>query len=340
MRFKISPLLLLIGVSAITACKKSNPTPSTQTIKMDTDVYVSGYIVADNGNSVAAYWKNGFLNKLTDSSVQSQATGICAKGTDVYISGVTNLGGNAKAVYWKNGMLTELTNASTDASTSGVAVNGNDIYISGYQFDSGHSTAAYWKNGVLQLLKGNSGDTFSSGIALSGNDVYVIGSSLSASGHNSATYWKNNTTVSLTDGLSNSNASGIAINGSDVYISGSTTGAVYWKNGSPIMLATSGSASSITTNGNDIYVAGRAPLKIGYWKNGNITDLTDGSKTIEVNCIAVQGNNVYVSGMEYDNNNKAILVVYWKNGKMFNLQANTTKLNGTNGIAVVVHPAN
>jgi len=34
-----------------------------------------------------------------------------------------------------------------------------------------------------------------------------------------------------------------------------------------------------------------------------------------------------------------LLLIYWKNGKLVHLQANTTKISGTNGIAVVVHPA-
>src|ERR1044072_8861985 len=60
--------------------------------------------------------------------------------------------------------------------------------------------------------------------------------------------------------------------GMDVYIAGTTNGkAVYWKNGTPVILADTGRATSMTLSGSDVFVAGQvgsAKISAAYWKNG------------------------------------------------------------------------
>ncbi|WP_295674055.1 hypothetical protein [uncultured Mucilaginibacter sp.] len=92
---KAKSLILIMGyvVVCLAACKKTqlvHPTIKAATITdTTTDVYVAGYVVAQNGNSVAAYWKNGALTRLTtDSADVSVAYGIAVQGNDVYVAGL------------------------------------------------------------------------------------------------------------------------------------------------------------------------------------------------------------------------------------------------------------
>jgi len=54
-----------------------------------------------------------------------------------------------------------------------------------------------------------------------------------------------------------------------------------------------------------------------YWKNNVLTDLTDGSRFITANSIAVLGSDVYVGGNDFINNH--FVAKYWKNGTIHNL---------------------
>lgn len=58
-----------------------------------------------------------------------------------------------------------------------------------------------------------------------------------------------------------------------------------------------------------------------YWKDGILIDLTDGSRFITANSIAVLGNDVYVGGNDFINNH--FVAKYWKNGTINNLSDTT-----------------
>ena len=67
----------------------------------------------------------------------------------------------------------------------------------------------------------------------------------------------------------------------------------------------------------DVYVAGYENNSAGrsvvkYWKNGNETILTDGSRNAIATDIAVIGDDVYVIGVE--SNGSVNVAKYWKNG--------------------------
>jgi hypothetical protein len=89
------------------------------------------------------------------------------------------------------------------------------------------------------------------------------------------------------------------------------------------------SMDSLTNNQTgpvDIYLAGwRSSYPSNefavYWKNGVLTDLTDGSRFITANAVAIAGNDVYVGGSDFINNHA--VAKYWKNGMIANL-ADTT----------------
>ena len=73
----------------------------------------------------------------------------------------------------------------------------------------------------------------------------------------------------------------------------------------------------------NIYVAGyeyNVPLGTAssqavakLWKNGTPVNLTDGSHSAFASCVVVQGNDIYVSGIEYNDAGVAV-AMYWKNG--------------------------
>ncbi len=72
----------------------------------------------------------------------------------------------------------------------------------------------------------------------------------------------------------------------------------------------------------DVYLAGwrsyyPANEVAVYWKNNVLTDLTDGSRFITANSIAVLGSDVYVGGNDFINNH--FVAKYWKNGTIHNL---------------------
>src|ERR1700727_1550282 len=97
-------LLLFVVLSVLAACKKSGPTAATATV-VDTTVYAAGYWGGVN-YTVAAFWVNGKLFSLTDTTGFASALAIDVAGSDVYVAGVVKLPMDAVSVtptYWKNG---------------------------------------------------------------------------------------------------------------------------------------------------------------------------------------------------------------------------------------------
>ncbi|NDV17077.1 hypothetical protein GO009_13675 [Muricauda sp. TY007] len=60
------------------------------------------------------------------------------------------------------------------------------------------------------------------------------------------------------------------------------------------------------------------------WKNGSITELTDGSSNAYANSIDIYKGDVFISGSELDKESENYIAKYWKNGEVTNLTDNTT----------------
>src|SRR5579872_3159887 len=161
MKTKYLSLIIICLMFCADACKKSDlaVTPPNKSV----DVYVAGTIIAGNGNTVAAYWKNGAIVKLADSLTPSSANGIAVHGSDVYMVGTISTPESAitptnpavsKAVYWKNGVVTILnTNGLINSDAYSIAFKGSDMYIVGLANNNTYpSTAMYWKNGIITPL--------------------------------------------------------------------------------------------------------------------------------------------------------------------------------------------
>ncbi len=131
MNFKYPYLFLALIAFSLTACKKLSDS-GKNLVKAPINVYVAGKVLAQNGNIVAAYWKNGVLTKVQDTSYNSAAESITVVGSDVYMVGYYLDAGVNKPIYWKNGRPVILASDNTDITSNiagSITVNGNNIYM-------------------------------------------------------------------------------------------------------------------------------------------------------------------------------------------------------------------
>jgi len=333
-------LFLAIIQSTLNSCSKSSPSPNKPLVKTGTNVYVVGIYYTQNMTPVAAYWKDGVLHKLvTDTTIESFATGIAIKDTNVYICGAIK----GTAVYWKNGALTTV---ATDAEAEAITVSGNDVYLAGINYINRNYVAAYWKNNTLFSIGDTTLMATPTSIAVNGSDVYVVAQEYDTkSSYNSLVLWKNGIKSSIYSNNSGSAINTLAINGSDVYITGdinyfsSNNGsqAILWKNGKldfiyqPATASISGT-NTITINNNIIYLAGYSNSKAVYWSSSDNFytehDLTSSSQYIATG-ITFNKTDMYIAGNEQTTLTSN--AVYWKNGTMVKLTNNSY----TSGIGVV-----
>ena len=212
-----------------------------------------------------------------------------------------------------------------------------DVYVVGEDNDN----PVYWKNGVeTKLTMQYQSETFpyvtADAIAISGDDIYIAGVVARKDTVSIAIYWKNGVMDTLADvqwlvsGFPvNTSASAIAVSGSDVYVGGRQEtvhggikhGAILWRNGVPTAFdGPGGSVTSLFLSNGNLYSAGyfvdSTASFAGYYKNGILTRLTDGSKDAATNSIYVVGNDVYAAGFI------GALPVYWKNGLATTLSSN------------------
>lgn len=348
MKSKLYLLAAAIGMIASSSCKKLDSKPITQPKKMDTDVYAVGYTYTSNGyTQIASYWKNGILNKVSDSTGNAYLKAIAAHDTDVVMDGTQEHANFTQtAFYYRNGQTMVLSDNAFVGGGQSVAFSpcGCDVYICGAAMVNGHYKAVYWKNGVQYWLPGNSPQTNAFSIAVHGNDVYIAGTGVTTKNTTYAIYWKNDIAFALTDTLANSQATGISVNNNgEVYIAGYTSGTngeyhdTYWKNGTANLLdnGQGGYLSSIVAMGNDFYTTGTLgyPTQVGYWKNNVFTNFSTGTNQVNAYGMTVFGNNVYVAGVTIKGPKP--LPNYWKNGTLVALPGNE---GAATDITLVTHP--
>jgi hypothetical protein len=217
------------------------------------DIYVAG-IALSNSLYHATYWLNGQATTLPDQGgYGSSATAITVQGSDVYVAGWSNTQNSVQAVYWVNGTEYFLSDSNAVySSATGIAANGTNIYIVGWEQKSGASTATCWLNGAPQYLSDSTINTRASSIALNGNDVCIAGTGLiikvaglSYIDSSYLIYWKNNILQDPNDSLhksANMTTGAIAVSGDNIYIAGTYNNcAVYWKNDQLSQISNSGS---------------------------------------------------------------------------------------------------
>jgi hypothetical protein len=320
------------------------------------DIYIVG-TVRKPLNYMVTYWKNGTAYYLTDPLGYGTATGLVLSDTDVYIAGsVADGSGVLQGRYWKNRIEGTLSQGLAQHTTGGIAVSGSDVYVAGFEnptVDTVYfNTAEYWKNGTQTLLTTPPEYAQATAVAVHGNDLYVTGSTIYPNnGFRGIVYWKNGVENHLA--VSGGTASGIVITGNnDIYISGDDqTGsnhAMYWKNGTEVMLASSATTTCIVVSGNDVYVGGMISNGTHnvavYWKNGVQVTLTDGVTDAEVNGITIVGNDIYACGYRTNSPTQNPLYpdanpwpVYWKNGMQVVLVDPKLAAGYASSIVVIPH---
>jgi hypothetical protein len=219
--------------------------------------------------------------KDTSKPVTTKPTGS-KTGAGVYVIGfTTNANSNSIATYWKDGVAIRLADSTLNSYAYAIAVHDTDVYIAGMV----NNEATYWKNGSPVKLAGG---TVATGIAISGTDVYATGYT-NVNGISTGTYWKNGTPVLFTDNTVEALPCAIAVSGSDVYITGTTRKA-------------------------------GGPGVVTLWKNGIAAELSSNSPSgwaefySGIPNMAINGNDVYVTGATQNISGSFIMASYWKNG--------------------------
>jgi sulfur transfer complex TusBCD TusB component (DsrH family) len=222
------------------------------------DIYVAGYTRNAADKNVAVIWKNGFMQRLSDGSLNASAASVYVSGSDIYVAG----GENGKPVMWKNGVM-QILPADRKAYVSSVYVSGSDVYAAGTEQNAiGDDIAVLWKNGNQQRLSNENYHASAQSVYVSGSDVYVAGYEENARGKKMATLWKNGVAQRLSDQTRNAYAVSVFVSGGDVYVAGSSdTDALLWKNGMEYRLPRHDSyrkaaAKAVYVSNGDIYVSG------------------------------------------------------------------------------------
>lgn len=212
-------------------------------------------------------------------------------------------------------------------SSNSVSVDDATIYVEGVAISNYDHTFA--EGGTYNVVAKKDGFTDSEAVAITVNeiaaDVYVAGSEY-VNGVETATYWKNGVAHHLVSSDFGAKARTIIVHDSDVYVlveEGYRT-IKYWKNDEEHLVHTQANGDAyardmvITDNG-DVYIAGGSTenniYTAKYWKNGVITKLLHNNVSGATG-IAVNGNDVYVSGYSSDANTMDDIptALYWKNG--------------------------
>lgn len=327
-------LILFFLSLSIVGCTKTVVHPPAKNV----DVYVAGSANVNGANNaryaIAAYWKNGSLVKLSDSTAAAQGYAIAVNNGDVYVAGyiATHASNVQVACYWKNGQKTDLTDGSTMASASSIAIYNGIVYVAGSVYNKqGYNVATLWKNGVATQLSDGTQNASISAIAIDSGDIYLAGTDGS-----DGKIWKNGVATAVSRPVSEiASLSAVAVQGADVYAAGFTSGggATYWKNGTSNYLANTYNsyASGIAVNKDDVYVSGDVENvnqnEPSIWINNDTQQWQSSFASYNTAAgMAVNGQDIYVAGTF------GLYAGYWLNGVAVQLSPGAAF-----AIAVVAH---
>lgn len=294
-------------------------------------VAVTEYKALMGGYSIAAYWVNGVLHKLTPGTSNADAYGLAILGTNLFIVGHEYLGGYRIAKIWKNGIAKDLALPTGSSDATCIVTSQNDIYVGGFVTKNNKKVATVWKNDVEYSITDGTNDAQINSIAVSGDDVYVCGYENNGS-KDIAKFWKNGVATVLSDGRYNAIATGITVAGKDVLVVGNdiresygyNTSGYVWKNAvqssSLTFFNTNNTtyANSIITSGTDMLIAGHyykegSGITTGCaWTNKNISFAH--SQASDVLSMVVDSGNVYAAGVG-EASNSVHVAKLWINGE-------------------------
>jgi hypothetical protein len=305
------------------------------------NVYVVGYEGPYYNNYKSIFWHDAKFTTMSENS--SYPASIFVNEYDVYVAGYKTEDSSTYAMLWKNGVPTKLSAPGRRVFANSVFVSGSDVYVAGVE-EGIYSKIKLWKNGIATTLSDSSFNNSGNPVSLfvSGNDVYV-GGQLKINQDFKGIVWKNGTPTNLVD--STTNVKSIFAVGQDVYVAGesydSNTGKKnikVCKNGSCTIVPNTKDANlkAMFVVGSDIYLVGNRTDKekqiAALWKNGDLTNLTNGGNTASADAIYVSGGIVYVGGFECPSPNCSIPKI-WKNSIAYEL-SNGAGVSGVSSIFV------
>ncbi|HEY2583586.1 MAG TPA: hypothetical protein VGI43_17370 [Mucilaginibacter sp.] len=295
----ISTAILLI---VLASCKENNTAPA---ITRTADVYIAGFTTAGNNITVATYWKNGTATTLGNTKANSILNSIVIQNTDVYVAGTyTAANGKKVAAYWKNNQITKLSDSTADCAANSIFISGTDVYVGGAL----NGIAAYWKNGTPTQLPDYALESVANSIFVQGNNIFLVGNLTNAFGLVFAAFWENGQVLVLPP--------------TDVV--GSTANAIVLDNNNVINVA-GGSYASFINGVNNV-------LSATYWNGSGSKTLGDKKSSSNATGIAINGNEVFISG-NITAPNGAPAAVYWNNG-VENFLTNGASYSDSYGIAL------
>ena len=237
--------------------------------------------------------------------------------TSIYAVGVTTYSDieNTVATLWKDGTPLLLTDKTIYSEASDIFVSGTDVYVGGNISGSEKSKAVIWKNGNPTYLTDGTYGTAIEAIHVSGSNVYAVGTEWNSTLNKRVSkLWKNGEETTIGD---NFVARDLFVYNSDVYIVGNNgSKSLLWKNGTITELTDGSNDSSpvsVYVNNTDVYVVGYENKKATLWKNGNPTYLTDGINSAAARGVYVDGSDVYVVG-NIKHSDSNYIATLWKNG--------------------------
>ncbi|MBZ4041373.1 hypothetical protein [Flavobacterium hibisci] len=316
----------IMGISTIVSiillilpgCSKDDQTTGNSEIA---NVYVAGY-EQNGGINQAAIWQKGVTVNLGTAGKNSVAKAVFVSGKDVYVAGHESISTETDAKrlikLWKNGVPVAITDGSRDAVVADLYVVGNDVYILGNEFNGSLHVAKIWKNGIASVLTDVSKEGIANAITVSAGNVYATGSEAD-NGMQIVKLWKNGVSEDLTDVVKSAEANALFVSNGDVYVAGEEQGkAKFWKKGKATIVSEKAKATGIYVSGNDVYVifeqynAETKKWQGKLWKNGQISNVSDGTQDCHLVNIVIDNNTIYIAGSEGDGSLEKAKV--WKNG--------------------------
>ncbi|MDF2382022.1 hypothetical protein JMG10_11130 [Nostoc ellipsosporum NOK] len=162
------------------------------------DVYLAGGDDGEPGSTVqkGAYWKNGFITRLSPTAYFSRALKLKVSGSNFYVLGLekTTAGSVLETRFWKNGTAQNtsyLPASDTWQSVMAFDEFRGDVTFAGSQLNSGSiSLATIWRNGQPINYTDGSLPARCLDVARANGAIYAVGYD-SNGGTEKAALWKN-----------------------------------------------------------------------------------------------------------------------------------------------------
>ena len=341
---------IALGEAIITATVDNKT--ATCTVTVNPDVYVAGGEDHGQGNVLPTLWKNGVAKTL--SNTYGEARSVFLKGENVYVVGNTK----NKATLWVNDDAG--ISLSDDAVIESVAhsvyvTDAGVVYAVGYEEIESKKVAKIWilGTGAFNLSNGAAdAEAYSVSAMPNGESVYIAGyisdpNTLLRTG----TLWENDQVAAQFG--ENSVAYSVSVKDDKAYVAGSKdNNARLWRyqnqNGTVASYSlninnnNTNFINSVFANEDAIYLAGldlvNNKAKAVVWKRSDTTTptvLNTSDFYHEAKSVYVSGEDVYVCGYEFINQQNKYNAKLWKNGELL-LDLNSEGITNARALSVFV----